>query len=332
MTRTATRSNSIQHLPALTVRELDHLDYIAKLRHWMRDDAWQPGGASIRFENPEYPLSSVSVSNGNITKAKPLVGRPCFGIPTALLRYQHATRFVKGQGYKPYGRCHSCKAKDACRWVVNQRLKSVEPITKAWTDWLQEGGHVIFSQPNFKQSYGYRLWTYLCRALQDHPFTSVNDDHVVAVYAERDRVALEKDRGRKAQARRRARRAGELDEADEELLKIAARKRAINLVEYRRDEECPDKLKRIPFKSLKELMQVWLGREILRAKKIKDNAPNIARWIVDDGRSNTSKNHAALSSRVSKDLKRIALLEKLSWRGSIMLPTLDYDIEFPSNT
>ncbi|MXO61397.1 hypothetical protein [Qipengyuania oceanensis] len=320
----------LQHRPSLTVRELDHLDYLAKIRHWLRDDAWNPGGTSLRFENPDYRVGDLIVVDGNITKAKPLVGRPCFGIATALLRYEYATRYVKGRGAMPAGRCHTCKAKDACRWVVTNRLKSVPSLERSWTSWLQEGGPSMFSMPNYKGSGQQRSWVELCRELRQVHFTSANDQHVATAYAEKDRIAREKDKERQAQNRRRARRNGEIDEFDEELLKKAAIKRAVALVEFRKDPECPRVLSRLPQKSLKELLEVWLGREILRAMKTKDNAPSIARWIARTGRSNTSKNHSSLSSRVAKDLQRIEKLERAHWRNEILLPPLDRQNEFPS--
>lgn len=325
------KAKSLAHRPALTLRELDHLDYLAKIRHWQREDAWSPGGNRLRFENPKYGIADLQIVDGNIVRATPLVGRPCFGIATALLRYEHATRFVPSRGHLPNSRCLKCKAKDACVWVVTNRLKSHTAIEKAWTDWLKEGGQQMFARPDFKKSYGHRLWVALCRELSRHPFTSVNDQQVAAAYLEQDRTNREKDRDRKAMDRRRARREGDIDKADEELLKRAARERAIALVNLREGTECPPELERIPRKSLKEMMEVWLGREILRARKMKGNAPDIARWIAATGRSNTSKNHAALCSRVTKDLQRIAKLEKLSWQGKILLPQLDHRNEFSSH-
>lgn len=170
---------SLVHRPPLTVRELDHLDYLSKIRHWMREDAWSPGGARLRFENPAYRIGDFTIVGGNITVAKPLVGRPCFGIVTALLRYEHATRHVKGRGAMPTGRCRTCKAKDACRWVVTNRLKSVPSLERSWIDWLQEGGPTMFNDPNYKGSARQRSWTALCRELRNVSFSSANDQHVL---------------------------------------------------------------------------------------------------------------------------------------------------------
>lgn len=313
------------------MRELEHLEYSAKIRHWMRDDAWSPGGVTLRFENPVYKIGDVLMLDGNITRAKPLIGRPCFGIATALLRYEHATRFVKGRGVVPTGRCSNCKAKEACRWVVNARLRSHPDLERAWTAWLQAGGAHAFSMPHFKKSHAYRCWMALYRALAQHPFTSVNDEHVAEAYLQQDRDRREKERLRKAKARRAARRTGEIDEHDEKLLKDARKRRGSVFVEAKQSDDCPKEIKRVPGTSLVELLDVWLAREILRARRVKPSLGNIARLLVDQGKSDKPKADAALETRVHRDLNRIRKLEKVLWRGKPLLPPLDRKTEFPSD-
>ena len=327
----STSTTTLANRSTLSVRQLDHLDYAAKLRHWMRDDAWSPGGQRLRFENPDYGIGDVTVVDGNITKATPLIGRPCFGIPTALLRNEHATRFVEKRGRLPTGRCQNCKAKDACRWVVTNRLRSHPALETAWTEWLQEGGPHAFEMPAFKSSFAYRCWTALCRELQRHPFTSVNDQNVVAEYAERDRIHKEKEKDRKAKDRRRARRIGELDQVDLDLLKSARDRRARTLAEAKMHDSPPKALVRVRGTSLIELLDVWLGREILRARGIRPTLGKIARWIENTGRRNESATPGALETRVARDLGRIGTLEKVPWEGGVLLPPLDKHTEFPSD-
>jgi hypothetical protein len=92
----------------------------------------------------------------------------------------------------------------------------------------------------------------------------------------------------------------------------------------------PKELVRVPSQSIEDMLDVWLGRETLRLRREKANAPNIARWIVATGRSNRSPNHAALATRVDKDLKRIAMFERIVWDGGMLLAPLDIDRELPS--
>lgn len=331
MPSNTTGAKQLSHRPALTIRELDQLDYLAKLRHWQREDAWKPGGNAIRFRNPDYKRTDFTVIDGNITQAKPLIGRPCFGIPNALLRYAHATRFVKGRGHLPASRCHTCKAKDACRWVVTNRLKSTVAIENAWTAWLQEGGESIFSLPYYKRTHGYRCWTALYRELSRHAFTSVNDLHVATAYSEKDQAARKKDRERKAKERKKARQAGEIDEQDLNLLLAARDRRGRILIDAKTSSDCPKEISRVPGTSLVQMLDVWLGRQILLARRTKPSLGNIARWIVQEQKTNNSATQGALETRVSKDLKRIAKLERVQWQGGFLLPPLDPISEFPSD-
>jgi hypothetical protein len=331
MTDTTSNTTAIAYNPALTLRDLDFLSYPAKLRHWTRQDAWRPGGAALVFKNPSFLIGNVGVDKGNIVRSKPLIGRPCFGIATAFLRYQNHTRYVNNRGLMKAGRCHDCKAREACQWVVEKRLRAHPSIEACWAEWLKAGGPSAFAKPKFKQSHTYRVWGALIRELQRHSFTSVNDQHLAKAYEEADREAKEKDKQRKAQERRRARRSGDIDAADMFLLEQAASRRRKSIYGARLYPRSPSTLVRTPWRSLYDMMDVWLGREVMRARKMKPNAPNIARWIIETGHFNDSKNDAALASRVAKDLKRIARFEKTSWEASVLLPPLDRASEFTSD-
>lgn len=272
------------------------------------------------------------VVDGNVVRAKPLIGRPCFGIPTALLRYEHATRYVKGRGQLPTGRCNGCKAKDACRWVVDNRLRSTPAIKAAWTEWLQGGGPNSFSSSGFKDTHVRQLWFRLCRELRAHPFASANDQNVIEAYVEKDRLERERDKMRKALARRVARKAGVIDEIDLKLLNEARTRRAVTLIDAIKNGPRPKEIGRVPGKSLVEMLDVWLAREDLRARGIRPTLGKIACWIKDNGKRNESATEAALQTRVSRDLGRIKKLEKVRWGNGVLLPPLDKNTEFPSDT
>ncbi|MEH6716513.1 hypothetical protein [Parasphingorhabdus flavimaris] len=152
---------------------------------------------------------------------------------------------------------------------------------------------------------------------------SVNDSAVLDHYRDEDRQRREKDAQRQATKRMRDRREGNVDALDLALLEEAANKRLTSLVAATWHPRCPQALLRIPLESVTELRDVWLGKEILRLQKRKPNAPSIARWIVDTERRNKSVNHAALATRVTRDLKRIAEFELIQWDDGVLLPTLD---------
>lgn len=312
------------------MRRLDHLDYRHKLRHWLNDDAWEPGGLRLSFKNPSISRAATRMDRGNITRMPLLVGRPCFGIPTAFLRYRRHTRFVKGRGHIPAGRCTRCNAFEACHRVVETRLRAHPAIDEAWGEWLRYDGPGAFLRPDFKGSHVRTLWAYLYRALDAHPFTSSNDAAVAAEYVRRDTEEREKDRKRKASARREARRHGVLDASDLARLEQAVKDRRGRLSTASMHPDTPPVLEQVPQASIEDLLEVWLGREVLGRQRLKPNAPGIARWIVATGRRNGSKNHAALSSRVAKDLKRIEVFEQTLWEGEPLLPPLDEKREFPA--
>ena len=87
-----------------TVRDLDLFSYEQKLRHFTIEDPWNPESGPLRF-NGKAPNFTVSFMGGEISRMTPLVGRPCFGILTALLRFRHAEKHVRGRGYMPNSRC-----------------------------------------------------------------------------------------------------------------------------------------------------------------------------------------------------------------------------------
>jgi hypothetical protein len=316
--------------PTLSVRHLDELDYLAKLRHWMRSDPWTPDGARLYFKNPVVSRSAVIIRDGHIESMPPLVGRPCFGIATAFLRYRDHVRYTQRRGLQPAGRCADCKAREACAFVVERRLRSSASLTAAWTEWLQADGPAAFGKANYGKSLARHRWHALYRELARHAFRSSNDAVSVAHYHEQQRAQLEKDRVRQARKRKAARRQGIVDTVDLDLLEAAASTRRLRFSLALLHPDTPRELARLPGASVAELLDVWLGREVMRLRKVKPSAPNIARWIVETGRSNKSKNHAALSTRVDKDLKRIDTFESLPWEGGVLLPPLDPKTELPA--
>lgn len=315
-----------------TLEGLDALSYLEKLRHWLRPDCWAPGGNQIRFKNPKVSRSSVRIDGGNISRMPILVGKPCFGIATAYLQYRYRTKFVKNRGALPVGRCHRCNAQEACHFVVDRRLRYQPEIESAWVEWLQYDGPNAFGRPGFKNSHVAKLWSKLYFALSRFPYTSSNDENVKNAYLEAEQQRREQDRLRHARSRLAARASGELDAADEAALDAASKKRRFGLTLAFLHPDAPKELARLPEQSIDDLMDAWLGRETLTLKKMKANAPSIARWIVETGRRNTSKNHAALSSRVSKDLARLSELEQLPWGSGHLIAPLDTDRELPDLT
>ncbi|MBA3677897.1 MAG: hypothetical protein H0W74_10925 [Sphingosinicella sp.] len=121
-----------------------------------------------------------------------------------------------------------------------------------------------------------------------------------------------------------------MDEWDVFEIQVGAAYRSDDLVDAISDPDAPRILRQLPTESLVELLEVWIWREVLKAERAKVTAAGIARLIVQMGWRNASANFAALSTRVSRDLARIERFEKLPWRGWVLLPPFDPQLEFSS--
>jgi hypothetical protein len=293
----------------MTVRQLDELSYRAKLRHWTRKDAWNPDGARLRLNNTKIEPFSVRMHGGDITAMPLLVGRPCFGILTAFLRYRDATKLVKGRGLQPSSRCASCVFRQGCERIVRNRLIASPALRQAYDRWLLAEGPASFVRPNWKGSHAYRAWGRLCVVAEATPFNSVNDQAVLNHYHDADNAALEKDRTRQIAARKKQLRAGNIDDRHLFDILVAGSYRSDDLIEAMAEDGAPRALWQLPVDSLLELIDVWVCREVLRAEQKKLTAASIARMIVERGWRNASASFGALSTRVSRDLGRIERLE-----------------------
>jgi hypothetical protein len=305
------------------------MTYREKTLHWMRPDCWNPDGARLRFKQPTQSLTVSTDRRGNVTYVRPtVVGRPCFGIVTALVRYKDAMKPVKGKGLLPASRCAECKAREGCERLVNERVSAFAPLSTAYEEWLLAQGPSKFGMRDFEHTHVGRLWKRVGLAAADGPFTSANDAAAVEYYEKLDRDARLRDRRRQAVKRDRARRSGKIDSDHFADLDLAAFVRLGEVLEASLNPNAPRGLWRLPAKSIEDMCDVWLGREVLKAERKTCRAPDIARWIIANGRRNDSANFAALCTRVSKDLERIGRFERLIWNGAPLLRPFNPDEEY----
>ena len=307
----------------MNVRDLDLLTYRKKTFHWMRPDAWNPDGARLRFAGPKRAFGASTDGLGNVTYIQPVIGRPCYGIVTAFLRYKDAMRLVKGRGWLPSSRCADCILRESCERLVKQRLEAFPPLRTAHREWLLAEGPTQFNVPIFDNTHVGRLWRRVGVAAADAEFKSVNDAAVIEHYAQLNREALKTDRLRKVAKRERERRGGTIDDGHLSDFEIAANNRVMDIVDAMVARDAPRELTQLPVKSIEDMCDVWLGRAVLRASGQKCRAPDIARWIHATGRRNDCATPAALCTRVHKDLHRIARFERLKWRGTPLLEPFD---------
>jgi hypothetical protein len=307
----------------ISVRDLDLMTCRERTLHWMRPDAWNPDGARLRFKQPARAFRAMTDGRGHVSHIPLLVGRPCFGIITAFVRYKNAMRPVKGRGMLPASRCADCKLRQSCERLVKERIKAYAPLSTAHDEWLRAEGPSKFDTPDFERTHVGRLWKRVAEAAADATFTSSNDAAVMKYYERLDRDALERDRRRQAAKREQDRRKGKIDSDHLRDLEIAANNRVIDVVDAMTDTRAPRELRLLPIQSLEDMRDVWLGREVVRAERRKWKAPDIARWIEATRRRNDSATFAALCTRVHKDLARIARFERLTWNGAPLLKPFD---------
>ena len=283
----------------MTVRDLDLMTYREKTLHWMRPDAWKPGGARLRFEQPKRPFRASTDTCGNVTYATLLVGRPCFGIITAFVRYKDEMKPVKGRGMVPSSRCATCKVRERCERVVKERIKSFAPLHSAYDEWLRVEGPSKFRTPDFERTHVGRLWKRIGDAAAEADFTSFNDTGLIEHYHKLDRQNLQNDRLRKARARELARKRGKIDGDHRADLEMAANGRLIDILEAMNDPHAPKAVSQLPIRSLQDMCEVWLGREVLRAEGRRSKAPDIARLIKVNAYRSDSATFGALCTRVT---------------------------------
>lgn len=303
----------------MDIRELDLMPYLEKVAHFTRKDAWQPDGKSLRFTNKQFADFRAAGAHGDVSTTPLLVGKPCFGILTAYLRHRDATRMVKDKGLVPSSRCARCRISEACKDLVRRRVDADEGLTREYKRWMVGDGPRSFAMKQRLNDKAQIAWDSLCRIAIERPFTNINDKALQDHYAKQDEEFLRKDAERNRLARKRNRQIGVLDSQHIQAIIAAGQDRHISLIVAQLAPDFPKILSKVPQRSLLELRDVWIGREILKAKKSKANSANIARWIVEMGHSNHCSGHAALCTRVSKDLNRIASFEALQWHGGPLI-------------
>ena len=312
----------------MNVRDIDLMTYREKTLHWTRPDAWNPDGSRLRFEQPKRPFRASTDQAGNIIHSPLLVGRPCLGIITAFVRYKDEMKPVKGRGMVPSSRCATCKVRETCERVVKERIKSFAPLHTAHDEWLRAEGPSKFRTADFERTHAGRLWKRIGDTAADAGFTSFNDEALIAHYQKLDRQKLQDDRRRKARSREIARKAGKIDLDHRADLEMAANNRLIDILEAFRDPRAPKTVRQLPIRSLQDMCEVWLGREVLRAEGRKRKAPDIARWIKANGYRNVSATPGALCTRVSKDLERIQRFERFIFNGAPLLTRFNPEEEY----
>lgn len=144
---------------------------------------------------------------GQILRMPGLIGRPCFGQPTAYLLHWFKRPYWHAKGGQlREARCTLCGVRDACRFVAEARLSSSVELQKARQAFEAAGGESSLNDKTRVIGSAASRWADLLRELIKHgSFTSSNDVFVADHYAAMEAAALQKDRERKVRDRLKAR-------------------------------------------------------------------------------------------------------------------------------
>jgi len=284
--------------------------YSAKVVRW--------GGATplprkTRCRNTKITVQDVRTDKlGNILQMPILIGRPCFGIPTALLKEKFkAARFVPALGSRvKTGRCNRCSSSHACAAVVSERLKIIaqgDPVfNRDLFKWNDAGGLQAEGFERAVSILGQPFWEKFCNSIAKKEFTSSNATHVQQHWA---KLAHAEDKRQQAQKRKELSAAWRNGDCWDELasrLDLLAHDRMLLLNEALDNSTAP--FKRLPRVSVARICTTWWGREFCRLTGRKINPSAIATCLIEQGR-NHGKSHNVLRDAVHTDLTYIDRLE-----------------------
>ncbi len=176
----------------MPIEVLDRMTVNEKLAHFARKDAFrlprrdgETWGAPRRLMRKGLPAKltpgGVDPTGGNVIRQSfPVIGRPCFGIPTARLVHGREV-MIRQNGKLSFARCGECPIKATCQFVVDERLQANSRIREAHKDFQRHGGAEAFWSQDQSRAPGHAL-NRLVRELQDANFTTVNDIVIAAHY------------------------------------------------------------------------------------------------------------------------------------------------------
>ncbi|MEP2988465.1 MAG: hypothetical protein ABJN65_15710 [Parasphingorhabdus sp.] len=298
------------------LEKMDTAEWPQKAIRWAKKEPTHYREVVARLPNKsEFGPDDVELDDfGNITDMPLLIGKPCFGIPTAFLRHGgKQSVYVHRQKKRQPSRCMKCNVRLACEKVCLARIKLIPEMKEAIQSWQDKGGRKGLKTPVKYPKCDVAMQK-IARLTKENPFQSSNDERVREHYKQKKIDFLEKDRLRKRRARARALKAGRLDD---DVLDYFDRCRFYRLNLLR--EECrraplPPKLRHLDAQGMMNTTDVFLERSILLAEHSKVNPSVVAKRLMKKGKANGSS-HNVLRARVSKDLQRIQFLE--SSRSSV---------------
>jgi hypothetical protein len=310
--------SSLRRIPVESWRrlqELHALDWGAKVQHWAKVDPWE----GMRLPNG-LPVERFHVSNirGDVTGAAcAVIGKPCFGIPTAILLREHERRTWYNGRFMLSSRCGRCVVSNECSRIANARISADLAASHATTHFRALGGSQALrgdgpTLPELRTAYRQMI-----EALQrSGPFESILDPIAIAfgasVLERRSQNAVK----RSSVAQRRVARehlcSGELPEEIRKIIDAEARIRARSFFNYRRSGTAPKQVtKGEAHEQTVFTVKVWRHKTSLELQKQNVTAYRIATLLGVD-KEYEHLTHGSIRSRVGAALRRIDLLERPS--------------------
>jgi hypothetical protein len=302
---------------ALTLEELDTASWDEKVFAFAGLSPWRQNRIRIRMPN-KVTIDQNDMrtdGRGNVLDMPSLVGRPCFGIITAVLRHGSTSdRWVARAKKMMPSRCGACKARLGCHRLASERILSSTELLRAFENWKNKGGRSMFASDKAYHAVK-GSWTRLTQLVRTSPFSSVNDAVVAKYYTERRQEFLRKDRDRKKKERARARAAGIIDQELFDDIAIERDRRITRLGAAMHGPGAPRWMSKLHDHSCGLIANAWMGNVLLSLGGKKTNPSRIAQWMIDHG-GNSGLGRDVLRQRVPDDLARARKLEKLVLPGA----------------
>jgi hypothetical protein len=212
-------------------------------------------------------------------------------------------------------RCGGCPLKEACKFVVEERLFINDALRSAYRDLTVRGGaHAIWNPK--ASSVTAPLHNFSCR-LSELDLTSVNDAHVAKHYVDVRAKRLAVDRERKRDNRIQLRRAQAAKGLiGPEILKALSDECRIRVERARQRLDLPNPphwLKAMPSDGPLFLGIVWLVQQILQITGKRAGPTHIAREMQSRfSQFECASSHDVLRKRITRVLPRFSQLERLT--------------------
>ena len=297
---------------------LERMSSAEKVRHWGQEKPWELEGTRLKLPGIKgFFAAQVGLDDrGNIMRMPTLIGRPCFGQPTAYLRHGGLQFAYSQKGWQPT-RCTKCAVRNACEFVAERRLQSTPKLAELYQEWRSLGGRELTWPKKGASGTAAVRYRELLVELQKLTFTSVNDlkahDHYEAVIQKK--LATDRERKRRAREAINKARTGEITPAVGQVLDGHRAWRAVEHIKACRHAEAPKCLRKLPIDTSRFDANVWTAYNRV---KLRGETPNPYSCSVELHCMGLEQNRSinALRDRVKRSIERLHVLERLRLDGA----------------